>query len=132
MRLPAIKTTADSIKEFFGTRGNLDAPGVTSPALVMLEFYNIEPTGQLLMVCETSPLAAGDWIRIDDLEFSVDEQLSQDEVAQCIFVVSGGALDEVAAVGETANYQVYYSEELKGKLGLVPKRMTLNNDIYHA
>lgn len=132
MRLPSTKTASELLEDHLGSRGPLDAPGSESAALVMVECYSIESSGQPLVVYEASSLAAGDWLRIDDLEFSVDEQLTQDEVAQCIFVISGGELDEVAGVGETANYFVYYSEELRGRLGLSPKMKVTDVDFYHA
>lgn len=131
MRLPTTKTSVELIKEHLGTRGTLDASDTTSPALEMLEFYTTESSQQLLLVYGTAPMAAGDWLRIDDLEFSVDEHLSQDEVAKCIFVLSGGDLYETAGIGETANYLVYYSEELKGTLGLSPKIKAAGSDFYH-
>lgn len=132
IRLSTTKIASELLNGHLGSRGALDASGQESAALVMVEFYTIEPSHQLLLVYEASSLAAGDWLRIDDLEFSVDEQLTQDEVAQCIFAISGGDLDEVTGFGETANYFVYYSEELRGRLGLSPKIKVTEVDFYHA
>jgi hypothetical protein len=122
---PTRADTIELMQQHFGTRGPLDTPCTISPALEMVECYIIESSGQPLMVYKTPVLAAGDWIQIDDLEFSVDECLSQDEVAQCIFALSGGDIHEVTARGETAHYLVHYSTDLKGQLGLSPKQANL-------
>lgn len=90
-------------------------------ALEMVDSYTIEATGEPLDLYEAEALVAGTWLQIDDLEMSVDENLSQDEVAQCIFAICGGDLHKDNAVGETSRHWVYYSTELRGMLGLSPK-----------
>lgn len=99
----------------------LNQAGLVAGALALVDSYTIEATGQTLDMYETSVLPAGTWLQIDDLEMSVDENLSQDEVAQCIFAICGGDLHREDAVGETSRHWVYYSTELKGLLGLSPK-----------
>lgn len=132
MKPPVTKITTELVQEQLGSCGALDASGEESAALTMVELYSIVPSGQLLVVYETCALVAGDWLRLDDVEFSVDEPLTQDEVAQCLFVISGGALDEADGVGETANYFIYYSQELRGRLGISPKIKVTEVDLYHA
>lgn len=95
--------------------------GPAPSVLELVDSYTIEATGQPLDMYETSALAAGTWLQIDDLELSVDENLSQDEVAQCIFAICGGDLHSEDAVGETSRHWVHYSTELRGLLGLSPK-----------
>lgn len=128
MRVSTSKNVLESPSEFLGTHGTLEALNGQPSALRMLEFYTIEPSGQLLIVYEVPCLAAGDSLQVDDLEFSVDEQLSQDEVAQCIFAISGGEPNELGVHGETANFFVYYSVEQKGLLGLTPKTSTFGEE----
>lgn len=128
MRVSASNNVVEPPSEFLGTHGTLEAPSGKPSALRMLEFFTIEPSGQLLVVYEVPCLAAGDWLQVDDLEFSVDEQLSRDEVAQCIFALSGGEPSELGVHGETANFFVYYSVEQKGVLGLAPKISTADEE----
>lgn len=120
MSIPA-REAPDFAATHFGTLGPLDPPHEIWPALEMLECYIVEATGQDLVVYGTPEMEPGNWAQIDDLEFSVDEWLSCDEVAQCIYTICGGNLEEPEKAGETANYLVYYSAELKGQLGLLPK-----------
>jgi len=107
--------------EHLGNRGTLDHPGPVRPALEMVDCYTVEPSGQTLMIYRTPELASGDWVQIDDLEFSVDEDLSPDEVAQCIFALCGGEVGEAHARGETAHYWVHYDTDLRDQLGLLFK-----------
>ncbi len=122
----AVHTPAfESICEtFVRTHNEPLLAGRASPApsaLEMVDCYTIEATGQPLDIYKTASLSAGTWLQIDDIEMSVDESLSQDEVAQCIFAICGGDLQQENAVGETSKHWVYYSTELRGLLGLSPK-----------
>ena len=99
----------------------LRQPTPEADALELVDCFTIEATGQPLLLYKTAALTAGDWIQFDDLELSVDENLSQDEVAQCIFAICGGDLHTDNAVGETARHWVYYSTDMRGLLGFVLK-----------
>lgn len=107
---------------YLGLRGTLDCPGLVHPALEIVDCYTVESSGQLLMIYRAPRLGAGDWIQVDDLEFSVDEELLPDEVAQCVFTLCGGEVGEVHARGETTHYWVHYSSDFRGQLGLLFKQ----------
>ncbi len=94
--------------------------------LALRECFSLEETGQPLLIYEAVALRAGDHIHIDDLEFSVDEPLSPDEAAQCIFAVCGGDLHLAHGVGETSGHLIYYSTDMKGLIGVSPKRAAVN------
>jgi hypothetical protein len=62
------------------------------------------------------------WTGIDDLEFNTADRLTADELAQCIFYVTGGSSGSKASRGETANYYVFYDEARPARLGLETKQ----------
>ena len=70
-----------------------------------------------LVIYQLRPVSAGHWIGFEDMEFRADESLSGDEVAQAIFVLSGGVLDQVP--GQLGGYRVEYSIEHPAHLKLV-------------
>lgn len=121
MSLATREESLDHASRYLGMLGPLDPPHVASPALEALECYVIEATGETLMIYGAPEMEPGNWAQIDDLEFSVDEWLSTDEVAQCIYTICGGNLEEPDSVGETANFLIHYSTEFRGQLGLLPK-----------
>ncbi len=51
-------------------------------------------------------VSAGRWIGTEDLEFRADETLSGDEVAQAIFLLSGGVANQTC--GEVGGFCVEY------------------------
>jgi len=69
------------------------------------------------------------WVWLDDLEFNLPLALTGDELAQCIFILSGGSpTDPENSRGETANYYLHYAIdrpaslllECKGELAGAP------------
>lgn len=59
------------------------------------------------------------WITLDDIDFYLEDRLSGDEAAQCLFGVAGGILNAVR--GETENYYVLYDPRVPGTLDIVTK-----------
>jgi len=62
------------------------------------------------------PVRARHWIGFDDLSFRVDESLTADEVAQALFVLTGGIPGVPGTSGESANYRLCYDEFQPGVL----------------
>lgn len=60
------------------------------------------------------------WIGLDDMEFMSSDTLSADELAQCLFQLTGGTLGSPDC-GETAHYYVHYDERLPDRLSLQVK-----------
>lgn len=121
---PAFESICETVFRKHNEPLQVGRAGPAPSALEMVDCYTIEATGQPLDIYKTASLGAGTWLQIDDLEMSVDESLSQDEVAQCIFAICGGDLQQENAVGETSKHWVYYSTELRGLIGLSPKPST--------
>jgi len=65
-------------------------------------------------------VAAGCWIGIDDLEFRAEDDLTGDDVAQVLFVLTGGALDGDGSCGQCKGYQVIYESAKPAQLLLKP------------
>ena len=65
-------------------------------------------------------VAAGCWIGIDDLEFRSEDDLSGDEVAQVLFILTGGAFDCEGAFGQCKGHQVIYVPAHPAQLVLKP------------
>lgn|SRR3990167_258137 len=61
------------------------------------------------------------WIGIDDLEFIAPDPLTSDEMAQCIFQLTGGSVQARSSFGQTAHYHVFYDAERPGRLRLEVK-----------
>lgn len=118
----------EDICEIFVSKHNephlVSQAGCAPSALNMVDCYIIEATGQPLDIFEAAALLPGTWLQIDDLEMSVDESLSQDEAAQCIFAICGGDLHQENSVGETSKHWVHYSTDLRGLLGFSPKQIS--------
>lgn len=99
-------------------------PCPASDVLELVDSYQIEATDQLLEIFKVSAIAEGTWVQIEDLEFQVRENLTEDESAQCIFAVCGGNSHDPQSIGETARHWVYYGAEMPGFLGMSPKLAT--------
>lgn len=113
-----------SSEPFIGAPNEANTSGeseATVQVLRLINCYTIESTGQPLEIYKTSAVEAGACIQLDELEISVNERLSQDEVAQCIFAICGGDIHKADAVGETSKHWVHYSRDMGGLLGLSPK-----------
>jgi len=65
-------------------------------------------------------VAAGCWVGIDDLEFRAEDDLSGDDVAQVLFILTGGAFDYEGACGRCKGYQVIYESAKPAQLLLKP------------
>ena len=65
-------------------------------------------------------VAAGCWIGIDDLEFRAEDDLSGDDVAQVLFVLTGGEFDFEGSCGQCKGYQVIYELAKPAQLMLKP------------
>jgi hypothetical protein len=61
------------------------------------------------------------WVCIDDTEFITDTPLSADELAQCIFQVTGGSMDMPGSKGETDRYQISYDPNHPATLQVIGK-----------
>ncbi|WP_439114158.1 hypothetical protein [Hydrogenophaga sp.] len=59
------------------------------------------------------------WITLDDIDFYLEDLLSGDEAAQCLFGVAGGIVN--ATRGETENYYWLYDPKMPGTLDVVTK-----------
>lgn len=121
MNMPALKDSHRAHDIDAQDSSSTSHPVTAVGALELVESYTIEASGLPLAIYKTAALAAGDWVQIDDLELSVDESLSEDEVAQCIFAICGGDLLEANGTGETSRHWIYYSPDMRGLLGLSPK-----------
>lgn len=75
-------------------------------------------TGQVYRLCSAP---AHHWIGIDDLEFIAPDPLTSDEMAQCIFQLTGGSGQARSTFGQTAHYHVFYDAEQPGRLRLEVK-----------
>lgn len=121
MNLPALKNIHRA-HDIDARDSSTTCPPITAAGVLeLVESYTIEASGLPLTIYKTAALAAGDWVQIDDIELSVDESLSGDEVAQCIFAICGGDLLEANGIGETSRHWIYYSPDMRGLLGLSPK-----------
>lgn len=101
--------------------GRREETETASTVLCLIDCYTIESTGQPLEIYRTAAVEAGTCIQLDELEISIGERLSKDEVAQCIFAICGGDLETADAVGETSRHWVHYSRDKGGLIGLSPK-----------
>lgn len=75
-------------------------------------------SGQVYRLCSAP---AHHWIGIDDLEFIAPDPLTSDEMAQCIFQLTGGSVQARSSFGQTAHYHVFYDAEQPGRLRLEVK-----------
>lgn len=65
-------------------------------------------------------VAAGCWVGIDGLEFRAEDDLSGDDVAQVLFILTGGAFDFEGACGQCKGYQVIYEPAKPAQLLFKP------------
>lgn len=83
-----------------------------------MEHYLLEESGEALYVLSLRCSAGSQRLALDDLEFQIEEAVTADELAQGIFVLTGGVLGVTASCGESACFFFHYSPSLPGKIGL--------------
>lgn len=83
-----------------------------------MEHYVLEESGEALHVLSLRGSAGSQRLALDDLEFQIEEAVTADELAQGIFVLTGGILGVEASCGESECFLFHYSPSLPGKIGL--------------
>ncbi len=83
-------------------------------------------SGMLFAPRRLPALPAGEWARCGELEFRVDEPLPEEDVAQALFLLSGGTLDGsgVVALSWLGNLCIGYSLRTPDVLWVAQQRGT--------
>ena len=83
-------------------------------------------SGMLFAPRRLPPLPAGQWARCGELEFRAEEPLPEDDVAQTLFLLSGGTLDAsgLVALSWLGNLCIGYSLRTPEVLWVAQERAT--------
>ena len=93
-------------------------------------FWN-EDSGKAIWVVSLPLGLPGQVMFLDGLEFHIEEAITPDDMAQEIFSLTGGLLDQPAGCGMTEHMLVYYDSQWPGRLALeVKTELLLYNDTF--
>lgn len=67
-----------------------------------------EKGGEAIWIISLPAGLPGQNIILDDLEFHIEEAVTPDAIAQKLFVLAGGPLDQTGSCGTIENLNVYY------------------------
>jgi hypothetical protein len=90
-----------------------------------IEIYWEVQSGKALLVLAVSVAWAGRKITLDDFDFHFAQGVSSDDMAQDIFTLTGGSLDQQGSCGASQHLRIYYDPEWHGQLALELKNESL-------
>jgi hypothetical protein len=94
----------------------------------LVELLWEDHSGKSLLVVSIPPDWAGLKITLDDFNFHFQEGVSPDEMAQDIFTLTGGLLDQHGSCGTSKHLRIYYDSQWHGQLALELKHESLLTD----
>lgn len=101
------------------TRGRVSTLKTTLMAFMQcVEELAFIDSGGRLRLYALSGLSGKCWLEFDELEIRFNDDLTPDELAQSIFLITGGSLEGNPKWGETLHHRIYYDINQPGQLGL--------------